>query len=557
MSSTLKTATSIILYLLRNSTSQPSAAWIYWRETVLAAYERKMQGGLINAEINSGKINSKKINEFEDVVSLIKGISEEEQTEIISLLELYKVISENSADYIPETFNNELFAQIINSISDNTDIRKVALENAQTWFRLKKENRFHIRIFVPASIKPILLDFVLRCIVLWIYQKWVWELFDSNFDIALYFATQVIIIPTLIFVYAILKDKAIVGSTQLLIDKINIKNIRIRIKNTAWHYLLLFVIVLSGSVIMLIVRKLEIDAALAVLLGIPYGIYLLVLQTNFSKQAPTYLSIKQQITDKEHKELSGELTPDQNDEEIINLEVNLKAENERMNAYVIEAALFGALAFSGYLQLVAAGNFSFTIIEEFNFHLFSIMSNFIDASVENISLSYSYLLSKNGILTLLSYQSLFCSVFFLAVIASRLRFSKLTDYIDRYLQLSKAMNIKEENLLQFDKTNTDAINYYNVKIKDMLREGYKKQAQILPIMEYMQFFRTLGIVTFFIIIITGGLFISPWISLILFFISVLSLFYFHLGKLKSRLKSFYISMQEFYYRADSIPHWLC
>lgn len=557
MSNKLKTTTSIILYLIKNSESKSFSSWIDWRETVLAVYERKIQSGVINTEINSGKINSKKIKSLEDVIALVKDSSLEEQIEMISLIELYRIVYKNSPNYIPGSFNTELFDKILSSISDSSDIRDEAINNAETWFELKRENRFYTEIYLPASVRPILFDFILRCFVLWGYQNWGWNLLGEGVNIISFYILQLVIIPIVIFIYANTRDKKTIKQTQSLITKIDIENLRIRINNTAWHYLLLFILLLAGSIIMLLVKKLEIETPAIAILGLFYGIYLLMLQTIFSKQTPTYLNIKQQIEDIEHRELSGELTPDQNDEEIINLEVNLKAENERMNAYVIEAALFGALAFSGYLQLVAEGGLSFSSIVDFNNHVLLVLSNIIDSTVDNISLSYAFLLSKNGIVALLSYQLLLCSIFFLAVIASRLRFSKLTDYVDRFLQLSKAMNVKEEYLIQNDKTNTEAINYYNIKIKDLLRKGYKKQDEIFPIMEYMQFFRTLGIVMFFIIIITGGLFISQWISMILFFISALSLFYFHLGKLRNGLKSIYISMQEFYYRTNTIIHWVC
>ncbi|OFX59007.1 MAG: hypothetical protein A2046_16365 [Bacteroidetes bacterium GWA2_30_7] len=553
----LTTSASLVLFLNKNSGIKSSSSWIFWRETVLAIYEKQELSGTINAKINSGKIISKKIKEFEDVQNIIKNISDENKQEVISLLELYKVIYENSANYIPETFNYKLFDDIIGLISTNIDVRNTARSNAESWFKLKKENRFRTEVYVPASIKPVLYDFALRCIILWAFQKGILRILNNEADIIIYFIIQVVLIPVVIFTYAIYTDKKVIAKTHSLISKINIKNIRIKIKNAAWHYLLIFLLLISGSTIVLLVKTLNVDEVGVVLMAIIYGIYLLILQTNFSKQVPLYKNIKQQIEDREHRELSGELNPEQNDEEIINLEVNLKSENDRMNTYVIEAALFGALAFSGYLTLVSAGNFTIDFMTQFNFHLFKIISYYIDYSGENIAESFKYIFDKNGILVLLSYQTLFCAAFFLSVIASRLRFSKLTDYIDRFLQLSKAMNDKEESLLQNDKTNTEAINNYNVKIKNLLREGYKKQDEILPIMEYMQFFRTLGIVMFFVILITGGLFISPLVSLVISFISMLSMFYFQFGKLKFFFKSLYISMQEFYYRADVIIHWVC
>ncbi|MEN8251441.1 MAG: hypothetical protein ABFS32_21125, partial [Bacteroidota bacterium] len=553
MSNKFKVASSIITYLLKHSTTKAADAWVQWRETVLAIYQGEVQSGVINAEINTGKNDAKRIDSIDDTNVLIKTIQDDEHVEAIALLGLFKIILENTANYIPGSFNSKLFDHIVNSITNKPEVRKTAFEKAGSWFKLKEENRFYTEVYVPASLKPILLDFLLRSLTLWFFQNWGWDLLPFE----IFWIVQLFIIPIIIFSFAIFRDKNIIKSTQSFISQIKIENIRIRIKNTAWHYLLIFILLLSSSMINLLVVILEFDSMAVIITSLLYGSYLLILQTNFSKQLPTYLNIRQQIEDKEHRELSGELTPDQNDEEIVNLEVNLKAENERMNAYVIEAALFGALAFSGYLQVVSEGGLSLSSIADFNHHLLRVLGNYIDSPVKDISVSYSFLLSKSGILALLGYQLLLCSIFFLAVIASRLRFSKLTDYIDRFLQLSKAMNVKEETLILKDNADPKAINYYNNKIKDLLRKGYKKQDEILPIMEYMQFFRTLGVVMFFIIIITGGLFISVWISLILFFISTLSLFYFHLGNFRTRLKSFYINMQEFYYRVNATIHWVC
>ncbi len=105
--------------------------------------------------------------------------------------------------------------------------------------------------------------------------------------------------------------------------------------SSAWHYLFIFILLLAGATIVLLVRQMELNIYIVLCLVIVHGIYLLILQTNFSKRVPNYKNIKQQIEDREHRELSGDLSPDQNDEEIIDQEVNLKAENERMNAHAI------------------------------------------------------------------------------------------------------------------------------------------------------------------------------------------------------------------------------
>ncbi len=130
MSGKLKTSASIILYLIKTSKLQSNSSWIYWRETVLSVYEKDEQAGKINAEINSGKIVSKKINKIEDILLLIEDISEEDKIEVLSMIELYKIIYENSAEFIPDTLNAELYDEIINKISTNTDTRKNSIKNA-------------------------------------------------------------------------------------------------------------------------------------------------------------------------------------------------------------------------------------------------------------------------------------------------------------------------------------------------------------------------------------------------------------------------------------------
>ena len=427
---------------------------------------------------------------------------------------------------------------------------------AQGWYEFRRENKFKTNVYVPASILPITLDFFLRCVVLFAFQHWsvVWE---GNGPNPFFISTQVVIIPIVIIIISIIRDRKISKHGQFLVSKIDINNIQFKIKNTAWNYLLIFILIISGSFTPILFSNEDLSVFLIISMAIIYGIYLLILQTNFSKSLPEYKKIKQQIEDKEHRELSGELSSDQNDEEIINLEVNLKAENERMDAYVIEAALFGALAFSGFIQIVASQNFSVEFIENFNHHVFLILKSLVNPGVQHVQDSYNFIFSNNGLMMVLCYQTLFCSVFFLSVIGSRLRYSKLTDYVDRYLHLAKALNEKEEFLLHKEKVNNSEVTIYNTKIKYLLREGYKKQDEIFPIMEFMKFFRTLGITMFFTVIVTSGLFISLWLSFILFFVAILSLIYFRFGEVKSAIKSFYISMQEFYYRVDKPVHYIC
>lgn len=552
----LKIAAACILYLKKQTSYNTSKSWIEWRETILPVLEDQVHAGTINAAINAGKIAARKIKSIDSLTTLLATVSPEDRVKIAEIIFLFRIIDEKRNDYVPETFNIKAWNELISVVNVSSEQLAASEIKAQGWFEYKKENKFKTNVYVPASILPITLDFFLRCVALFAFQHWssVWGVDgpDPFFTIV-----QIIVIPIISFVFSIIRDRRISNHGQFLVSIIDIQNIQFKIKNTAWNYLLIFILVLSGSYIPILLSNEALPLFLMPSMAIVYGVYLLVLQTNFSKSLPEYKKIKQQIEDKEHRELSGDLSSDQNDEEIINLEVNLKAENERMDAYVIEAALFGALAFSGFIQIVASQRFTVEFIESFNHHVFLILKGMVNPGVQQVQDSYDFIFSNNGLMMVLCYQTLFCSVFFLSVIGSRLRYSKLTDYVDRYLHLAKALNEKEEVLLQKEKINNAEVTFYNTKIKHLLREGYKKQDEIFPIMEFMKFFRTLGITMFFTVIVTSGLFISLWLSSILFFVAILSLIYFRFGKVKSAIKSFYISMQEFYYRVDRPIHYFC
>ncbi len=100
--------------------------------------------------------------------------------------------------------------------------------------------------------------------------------------------------------------------------------------------------------------------------------------------------------------------------------------------------------------------------------------------------------------------------------------------MDRALQLSKSYNLKEEDLLNNQEKGMDdpRVQKFNRQIRETLKVCSQKARKITPIMEYMAFFRNMGVVSFFIILITAGLFISVELALIFVLILLLSFLYF-------------------------------
>jgi hypothetical protein len=140
----------------------------------------------------------------------------------------------------------------------------------------------------------------------------------------------------------------------------------------------------------------------------------------------------------------------------------------------------------------------------------------------------------------------------LAVIASRLRFNDLSDTIDKTVQLSKIYNEKEESILSSNQGNSsERSNFFTSLIRKHLIKGNLTLEQTMPIMEFMRFFRTLGIFTFFLIVVSGGLFVSVQLSFVLAFIMFISFLFFKLNLIIQFVKNITTQFQEFYFSIET------
>jgi hypothetical protein len=138
------------------------------------------------------------------------------------------------------------------------------------------------------------------------------------------------------------------------------------------------------------------------------------------------------------------LNVDENDEYIVWLETKLNSSTSRLEAYVLESALFGALTFSGFLQIMATDLVSFKDLENFASYIFTTSQAFINLDWNQLEVGVAGLNSKVSLFCLISLESLICSIFFLAVIASRLKLSDIADRVRTSINLAKAYNAKEE-----------------------------------------------------------------------------------------------------------------
>ena len=142
--------------------------------------------------------------------------------------------------------------------------------------------------------------------------------------------------------------------------------------------------------------------------------------------------------------------------------------------------------------------------------------------------------------------SLICSIFFLAVIASRLRFSDIADKVRTALNLAKAYNAKEEVLhdeLEISGKTTKRLDALTIKVNEQLYQATLVLEEINPVMQYMQYFRNAGILVFLIILISSSLFITSVLGWTFLLLAVATYFYFNRTQIATRLKSFALNFR--------------
>jgi hypothetical protein len=236
---------------------------------------------------------------------------------------------------------------------------------------------------------------------------------------------------------------------------------------------------------------------------------------------------------------------DRNDEEIVELETKLNSFTSRLDAYVLESALFGALTFSGFLQIMASDLVSFTDLENFSRYIFDTARAAMYFDSEGFHTGMMNLSNKVSLLCLVSLESLICSGFFLAVIASRLRFSDVADRVNISLNVAKTYNAKEEALvadhekIEMHRRLTDLTK----KVGEQINLAIVALEKVNPVMAYMRYFRNAGILVFLLILISSSLFITSVLGWTFVAVVGATSVYFNYGKISMSVKATFFSLR--------------
>ena len=542
-----------ITFFRKKENQKSRTTWVHWREIVQEIYREKYFQSKIKLIINSGTAESSKLKTIEEYTGSFQLFKEDDKKEIIELIQLYQELLKREKEIILsdrfEIFMQELIATVDKQILDSIP------ETVKQWITNKEEDKFYFKIKLQGTLSIIGCDFILRIISLWHYKVYSTDIESGDDNSKLFFIfSQYLIIPIVIFIFSYFRDKRIEKNTQQIFSELGRTDLKIINVHSSWNYLFTFLLLIFGILITIIIFEFTSSdyGFIIPFYTIIYSVYFIMLLSFFSKKKPSISQIINQLDKINLNQVKTNLNHNENDEEIIELDVSLRSANEKMEAYVLEAALFGALAFSGFLQLISSSNVSIESLKSFSTNFYGLFEGLVNFSTENTLYSFNQLLSKDSILSLMAFLTLFCSVFFLAVIASRLRFNDLSDSIDKSLQLSKIYNDKEENLISSNggQANVSSNIITNI-IRKHLIQGNLTLEQTVPIMEFMRFFRTLGIFTFFIIVVSGGLFVSVQLSLVLAFIMIISFLFFKLKIIIQYIKNVTTQFQEFYFKIES------
>ncbi|MGD1843474.1 MAG: hypothetical protein ACFB0B_21675 [Thermonemataceae bacterium] len=296
---------------------------------------------------------------------------------------------------------------------------------------------------------------------------------------------------------------------------------------------------------------------------------------------------------------------DRNDIHIAEIEGRLKNEATRVDAYMLESVMFGALAFSAFISIISSERFNWTLTERddlrtetniaaeeadlyvspdsFNLLDYSLnivndplrdsivvatnqattentgaaspplrelegteISNFWDdlMSFLNDVLLFKFpeanekwdrLIDPANLIMVIMIETLFCAMFFLSVIASRLRYTRMTEEIDNLVRLSRAFNEKEEEVYNLVlqglgdervKQNLDRrLKVLALKIRNNITHARDLIARTRPILIYMSFFRNMGVLAFILVLISSSLFFSKTLASIFLLFTIIAYAY--------------------------------
>lgn len=371
-----------------------------------------------------------------------------------------------------------------------------------------KQNRTSVEI--AFSYTPLLVDAVTRWLVL---AGWM----QGYLPTAGFLFLQCVIIP--IFVagaFVAPRDEAL---------KRKYKVETIVVKGTSFSVLFAFTLVVVGVIV---VHQISVGVhiALRALLTLAtisiYGFYVMAIYAISVGTSPP--RTKRQLTPDNMLDPALLSRVDKNDLQIVRMETEVQSITQRIEAYTLESTLFGALAFSGFLTLISSER---PVMEG--------MQQLIASSQKwwvllRSGKSPGITVNLNQELSIIAVGTLLCSMFFLAVVLSRLRFYSMLHQVQYAVQAARAWNNKEEEVVNIRLSGTtnhadERLNQLSEMVAGAITHAEPLIQDLVGIARYMSVFRNIGVLTFLFVLFTSAFAISPNLGVIFLAIAGVAFLY--------------------------------
>ncbi|AEE50131.1 hypothetical protein [Haliscomenobacter hydrossis] len=404
-----------------------------------------------------------------------------------------------------------------------------------------KENK-EFKIWTTSRVLPLIIDQVLRWGILFLYCR--------NFiSLGLFISLQ-------LFALTFITNLVIKQSNNSVKKKFQGKKIKnltfAALPKKSSFYVLMFFIVLSWPASSLILMEFEFSSWFAKLIMMllvilivsiyQLGITVFSYSTNADSEIHFYPTDNNDyycldldrfnelngtsIESTDFKDISTEEI-DKNDLDIVKMESKLQNMVNGVETYTLESIFIGTLSFSGFLTIVNSDKIqeNINIFYSIDTKLIALYYEVINWHWVEAEKAIKDLTSGWNLFALIGIESLFCSALFIIVLALRIKFSTLIDRLNQSVKILNLFNSKEEELhllkLQGVSNLDDRLSYLNKKIQNTLRNSKRVFKTAYPVFQYMGFSRNLGVICFYIILITSGLYFSNKISICIFAIIVL------------------------------------
>jgi hypothetical protein len=224
---------------------------------------------------------------------------------------------------------------------------------------------------------------------------------------------------------------------------------------------------------------------------------------------------------------------DKNSIAVVRIEGQLKNMSATADSYLLESIFLGALAFSGFLSIVSERVADGGSYKKFFSELTVIFNNIVNLDffqLKEVLLSVS---SGDNLFALISIEALLCSIFFILVIALRLKLKSYLEKIDILVRLGTLYHAKEEEisnlLLQVKEVSSRSklegrLSQLSQNLRICINDSEKLVKQTIPVVNIMVTLRNIGVAMFYLLLITSGMLFSYYFSFLIFVLAILTFF---------------------------------